>query len=392
MHVVADLLLVASLSQAAAAASAATGGITGRVTADGTNAPIVGARVLLFPAGRPAGHMGPPPQVTTDQDGRYAFTRLTPGEYRLDVQKTGFVPLNQPPARPRTFTVAPGQALAVDLRLQRGGVISGRVIDTRGDPMTDVRVMALRRMPAPARAAAAMAAPRLMPAPMQGPQQTNDLGEFRVSGLAPGEYVIAAVPHRFSSFGGPGVAPRAPARSATAVTTFYPGTADQAGAQMITVASGAEVANIVFMIQSSPAFRVSGIVVDESGAPIGDAMVRLMTDPRSGGVGFGLGPMGNGQSDATGRFVIDDVPAGSYRASASVMIRMGSSGSGAVGAVSGGYVGSSTVTRAGGVLSGQFFSFSSGPVGGIEQAAEVVVTDSDVSDVRIVARRPPAQQ
>jgi hypothetical protein len=47
-----------------------------------------------------------------------------------------------------------------------------------------------------------------MSAPMQGPQQTNDLGEFRVAGLVPGEYFIAAVPRRFSGFGVPGIATR----------------------------------------------------------------------------------------------------------------------------------------------------------------------------------------
>ncbi len=387
MEVVAGLLLAASLSQPAAPAS--TGGISGRITADGTKAPIVGARVLLFPAGRPAGPMGRLPQATTDQEGRFAFTRLAPGEYRLDVQKTGFAPLNQPPTRPRTFTVSPGQVLAVDLQLQRGGVISGRVLDARGEPLVDARVMALRRVALPARGGASV--PRLLPAPAQGPQQTNDLGEFRIAGLAPGEYVIAAVPHGFTSFGGPALTPGSSTSIAgtTVVTTFYPGTADQAGAQTITVASGLEIGNIAFMMQSAPAFRVSGVVVDESGAPISDAIVRLMPDPRSGGGGFGLGPIGSGQSDGNGRFVIGDVPSGTYQTSASVMMTMRGSGSGGIGTVSGGWVSGSNVT--GGVAAGRIVSLSAGALGGSERV-EVVVADSDVSDVRIVARRPAPQQ
>jgi protocatechuate 3,4-dioxygenase beta subunit len=363
VHLVVSFFLALFINQAAAPA---TGGITGRIVADGTNTPIAGARVLVFPAGRWTGPMGPPPQAITDQDGRFALSNLAPGEYSLDVQKTGFVPLSDPMARPRTFTVAAGQLLSLDLRLQRGGVISGRVLDGTGEPLTEASVMAMRRMPAPPSAGGG---PRLVPAPMQGHQQTNDLGEFRVAGLAPGEYVIAAARHGFPGFGGPGVTPRssagASAAHTTMVATFYPGTADQAGAQVVTVAAGAEVGNIVFTMQSAPAFRVSGIVVDEAGAPIENAMVMLMSDPRSAPM---MGPIGSGRSDADGRFAIDEVPAGTYRANASVMM---STGSGGIGAVSSGWA-----------------SFSSSATGGIAQSAEIVVADADVRGVRVVTRRP----
>jgi hypothetical protein len=56
----------------------------------------------------------------------------------------------------------------------------------------------------------------------------------------------------------------------------------KAAAQPIAVAAGAEVGNISFTMQSAPAFRVSGIVVDENGDPVADAMVMMMGDPRSG--------------------------------------------------------------------------------------------------------------
>lgn len=393
MQFVVGLLFALSMDQTAA--PPASGRISGRVTAEGTNAPIAGARVMVFPMMRPAmppsGPMAIPPQGMTDQDGRFVFNGVAPGEYRIDVQKTGFASSADPTARPRTYTVAAGQALDnISIVLQKGAVITGKVLDQKGEPVTDVHVMALRRFTPPG---AAAVPPRLIPTPMQGPQQTNDIGEYRVSGLPPGEYFLAASP-RGMSFGGPGRASTTGngGGTPTATTTYYPGTVDQAGAQSITVAAGAEVSNIVFVLQSAPAYRVSGIVVDENGAPIAHAMVMLMTDPRSGMM-F-LGPGGNAQTGDDGRFSIGDVTAGTYRLNASVPMIMNSRGG-----IAGGGVGFSEVSA--GSSGGSFTSWSvssggvttTSTVNGVpQQPQEVIVTDADVRGVRLVARRPPTPQ
>src|ERR1700687_1684875 len=314
------LLVALSLSQAAVPAAA--GRVSGRVAAEGANAPIAGARVMLFPAGRPTGPIGMPPQTLTDQDGRFVFEQVAAGNYRLQVQKAGFAPVSDPTRPPPMITVAAGQSLDnVDFRLQKGGAITGRLLDANGEPMPDVRIMAMRRAPA------SPPGGRLLPAPMQGMQQTNDLGECRVSGLAPGEYFIAAAPRGMAPFGAPGVSP-APAGTArmTTAMTFYPGTTDEVAAQVIVVASGAEVGNIVFTMLTAPARSISGIVVDERGSPGAHAMVMLMGDPRSGMVG----PAGSAQSQDDGRFVIGEVTAGSYRVNASIMV-MGGTGRSGVG-------------------------------------------------------------
>jgi protocatechuate 3,4-dioxygenase beta subunit len=388
MQFVVGLLLALSMDQAAA--PAATGRISGRVTAEGTNAPIAGARVMVFPMMRrgapPTGPMAIPPQGLTDQDGRFVFNGLAPGEYRVDVQKTGFASSMDPTTRPRTYTVAAGQALDnISIVLQKGAVISGKVLDQKGEPVTDAQVMALRRITPPG---ASTAAPRLVPTPMQGPQMTNDIGEYRVAGLAPGEYFIAASP-RTMGFAGPGAASTTGkgGGTPTTTTTYYPGTADQVGAQAITVAAGAEVSNIVFTLQSVPAYRISGLVVDENGAPIAHAMVMLMNDPRSGMM-F-MGPHGNAQTGDDGRFSIGDVTPGAYRLNASVPMMM----------TSGGGIGASSVVTGGG---GSFTSWSIASSDGVTttrtvnttppQPQEVVVTDADVRGVRVVARRPPTPQ
>jgi hypothetical protein len=172
-------------------------------------------------------------------------------------------------------------------------------------------------------------------------------------------------------FGTAGTSPVRDQKAArtTLPTTYYPGTTDQAAAQPIAVAAGAEVGNIFLTMQAVPAYRVSGIVVDEDGKPVGDAMVMLMGDPRSGVM---MGPVGNSVSQANGRFDIDGVPAGNYRINASIVMRMTSSGGGA------GSGGSSVSWSS---------TSGSGP-GTMVQPLEVVVADADVTGVRVVARRP----
>jgi len=172
-------------------------------------------------------------------------------------------------------------------------------------------------------------------------------------------------------------------------TTFYPGTTDQAAAQPITVAAASEVGNIVFTMQSSPAFQISGVVVDENGSPVAGAMVMLMSDPRSG---LFMGPGGGAHSEDDGRFVIGEVPAGSYRVTASIPIRMNGPGSntGFV-TLSGGSILSSGTVSSGVVAGGSAGAVVSGAgavVSGFDQPAEVVVADADVSGVRVMVRRP----
>jgi hypothetical protein len=389
MLVIGSLLVTLTLTQAAPAAVAA-GRVSGRVTVEGAGTPLAGVRIMLLPTARPTGPMGPmgmPPQALTDQDGRYVFDRIAAGTYRVTADKSGYAPLADMNRAP-TLAVTAGQPVTFDLQLQKGAVIAGRILDARGEPVTDARIMVLRRMTPPRGAPAFRGMPRMIPAGGQS-QQTNDLGDYRVAGLAPGEYFVAAAPRPIGMFGGAGApaanaAPTGRNGHTTIATTYYPGTSDQAAAQPIAVAAGAEVGNISFTIQSLPAFRVSGLVVDEDGHPVAGAMVSLAGDPRDGMM-F-MGPAGMTRTQDNGRFEINDAVAGTYRARASIPMSM--SGGGA----NGGPVGGVAVGVSGGAVvsggSGGLVTWSSNDSGSADQSVEVAVTDADVSGVRIVVRRP----
>jgi hypothetical protein len=339
--------------------------VGGRVVAADNGAPLPDARVTLVRFGGARGPRpavpppGPPPQVITDQDGRFVFEGVAPGTYIFDAQRSGYAPLlGAAVGPPQTIQLAPGQSIdSVELRLQKGSVIAGRVFGPSGEPLADARVVAMRRVQT------GRGPSRFMTAARQGPQQTNDLGEFRIAGLAAGEYVVAASrgPQLALPIAGVVSSTRQGART-TIATTYYPGTTDQNSAAPIAVGAGAEVGNITFTVQSVPAHNVSGVVVDENGAPLAGAMVTLMGDPRTG---VPIGPAGSARTAADGGFSIGDVPEGSYRLNASVPIVWNNSGS------TDGIVSSTSVVRP-----------------GPQQQTEVVVTDADVSGLQVVVRQP----
>jgi hypothetical protein len=329
-----------------AAQSAAT--ITGRVIDGDTQAPLAGARVMLLPAlmGAPRGPMGPPVQTVTGDDGRYTFSGIAEGSYRLQVQRIGFI---QPTDSP-TVQVGAGQTLAgPDLRLSKGGAISGRILDARGEPMAEVMVTALRKRsdnggPGPSRGG-----PPALPAGQPG--QTNDIGEFRIAGLPSGDYYVSAS-SRPTTLGGSS----SPSGGATPVTTFYPGTATMAEAHVLAVAAGQTISSLEFGMLFAPGYSVVGVVVDETNAPVAGAMVILMLNQV-----VGPGPRGSARTEPDGTFRINGVAPGAYRLNASIPVAFSNS-SGGIGSV----------------------SYSSGP----SSMIQVTVVDRDVAGLTVVARKP----
>jgi len=333
--------------------------------------------VILLPAGP---RSAPPTgritllQAFTDQDGRFVFDALMPGTYRVDVQKTGYASMFDPmTARqgPDTYRVGAGKSIEnVVLHLQRGSVLAGKVLTASGDPLPDVRVMAMRRTTLGPQGTP----PRLMP---NGPGgQTNDLGEFRIAGLSPGDYYLAASPQPTGMFGGPSAPPPAGGAS-VATTTYYPGTVDQAAAAVIGVAPGATMDNLVFTMQSAPAFRISGIVVDQNDAPVSGAMVMVMSNPRNGPL-FGMS--GSGRTGEDGRFTVSGIPDGEYQVNVSLPM-VAQAGPNAGG---GGFVTFSSGTIGGG--SGGVGGFTGGIVGG-GSGTTATVSGKDVEGLRVVMQR-----
>ena len=133
-----------------------------------TGKPLAGAIVALVNtrASNPTERQGK--WIRTDADGRWEAPDLPAGGYTLSVSKAGYLKIEYGQKRPfergKTLDVAPGQLLdRIDLTLPRSGAITGRVFDEFGDPAAAVFV-----------------------------DLTDDLGQFRIYGLAPGDYFVSA--------------------------------------------------------------------------------------------------------------------------------------------------------------------------------------------------------
>jgi hypothetical protein len=233
-----------------------TASIRGLVTSADTNSPVRRAQVRAASPDTRSARLS-----TTDADGRFEFKDLPAGRWTITATKGGFVTQQFGQRHPfesvEPIDLADGQRFTANFTLSRGSVITGRVSDEFGDPITGARVQVLRWQVQQGRR-------RLVP--IANNAQTDDTGSFRVFGLAPGDYYVAA-----SLQAAPADSSDNPVAYAP---TYYPGTANVADAQRIPVTLGIEQSGISFVLQPVRAVRVSGTVVDSSGSPT-QAIVNL---------------------------------------------------------------------------------------------------------------------
>jgi Carboxypeptidase regulatory-like domain len=286
-----------------------TGRISGRVvSADGVplrraqvrlSAPEIGAKTAL-----------------TDAEGRFEFKDLPAGRFNLNASKPGYVNVQFGQVRPfeqgRPIELADKQVMdKVDISLPRGGVISGRIADEFGEPVADATVSAMRQTWTNGRR-------RLIPTGRSA--QTNDLGQFRLYGLTPGEYFVSATLRNteFMMFeaamaAGPNANAAAfgPAPSPGYAPTYFPGTTVPGNAQRLTVSIGQETQNTDFALTPVRLARISGTVTTSDGKPVDSAMVNAMPVNPVGDAAFSIMAM-SGHTLKDGSFSIANVAPGDY--------------------------------------------------------------------------------
>lgn len=289
--------VAASAQQPPAPAPTGTARVRGLVINGATGTPLRGAEVQL------SGDTFR--QAETDETGRFEVANLPAGRYTIRATKGGYAPPGASTftADPgRAFTLVDGQTLNRDVTLLSGGVITGRVYDESGDPVTGLEVRVERYTYGPAGRQLATASSG---AGIPFNQRTDDLGEFRVFGLAPGEYIVST---RSQQFGAPLTRGAAGARDRSEgyPPTFYPGTTRQADAQGVRVRAGQETA-VNISVTAGRMLRVSGKASNSRGLPATGLNVYLGVQTSNSSGQLDGGPVG-----PDGSFSIGNVPAGEY--------------------------------------------------------------------------------
>lgn len=279
---------------AAEATRTGTARIRGRVVAADTSSPVRRAQVILIGQGRSR-------SMTTDADGRYEFTELPAGSYTVSASKAGFITAQNGQRRSgmpgQPIAVAAGQVRSqVDVTLPRGGVVTGRITDEFGEPLAGAQIQVQRFTYGPTGRQLSFAGSG------PGGMTTDDLGQFRVYGLAAGDYIVSARMQQQGFVSGP----NQDDRSEGYPPTFYPGTANVAEAQTVAVTAAQESVIQIGLVATRLA-RISGRVVDSQGRPAAGAMLQLSSGSANAGI-----TMGAGQVQADGSFSLVRVPPGDH--------------------------------------------------------------------------------
>lgn len=304
---------------------AGTARIIGTVrSADAQSRPLRRARVLLNGDALPVGRT-----AIADDTGSFTFDGLPAGLYTLSATKEAYVTAAFGARRPQrpghSIALRNGETRRIGLRLPRGAVITGTVLDQEGQPAPAVTVIALTTRYVPAAGER-----RLVNA---GTAVTDDRGIYRLFGLAAGDYVMSAAPRGQTDpylqvlpesevrralaavTGGdawrsrPGIAsptasalpPPEPRRTIALAPVYYPGTTFASRAQPVQIAAAEERFGIDFQLDYVPTVAVSGMVSEP-------ADVSLTPSPQAGPITIGRST----RAGADGRFFIPAVPPGEY--------------------------------------------------------------------------------
>jgi protocatechuate 3,4-dioxygenase beta subunit len=223
--------------------------------------------------------------AVTASDGRFVFRNVLPGRYSLTAIRSGYVRSQfgqrGPNSSTATILVTSGQSvLDVRIWMVQSSVISGRLLDVDGEPVADAQVHAWK--------ISYRDGFRTM-VPIDS-QASDDLGEYRLFGLPPGQYYVTAQPESRSFIRSPAYAALGPPIPGAVVTSFsagqsgaitdpatstraagkdyapvfYGNTTDQFSATPINLPAGTDLRSVDIAISRIPLGTIAGKVFDVS--------------------------------------------------------------------------------------------------------------------------------
>jgi carboxypeptidase family protein len=208
-----------------------------------------------------------------------------------------------------------------DFALPRGSVLAGRIVDEFGEPVAEAEVSAMRLQFTNGKR-------RLTPSGRTA--SSNDLGQFRIYGLPPGEYYVSATLRNMNMMvvdmmGGGAGGPVGSNQTSGYAATYYPGTPSPGDAQRVAVAVGQELGSVDIQLQPVKLAKISGTAVGSDGKPMSGAMVMLMPTMKDT---LQFMPGGTSRTNKDGQFTLPGVAPGEY----SLQVQSGGAMISAVGA------------------------------------------------------------
>ena len=308
-------VLSAALSLLSVSAQAGDGApaacmISGTVTDSRTGAPVPGATVEIAALGSdqhefrrsgsaPLNRIPPArPSHRTESDARgaFRFDSLPTGRYVLTAKKTGFLDSPYGAARPSQLSAivrcGDGEPVEANLRLIAQGVITGRVVNERGEAVEAGVVQALSRVWVNGK-------PRYT---LVRGARPNDLGEYRLAGLPPGTYFV-----RFQPSGSSAVMSGEALAGAAPVPTYHPFAAALIEATAVPVRAGERAAGKDITVREARTYSISGVLRAAGRAPEFASLTLLPEGEEPTAL-----LVGNNMLGPEGTFRLTNVPSGDY--------------------------------------------------------------------------------
>lgn len=235
--------------------------------------------------------------TNTNDRGEFAFQNVPQGQYRIEVRRDGFGLSTSPP-----LDVSAGaQPLDVRIPMTPAAAIAGAVRDEKDRPVVHATVSALESSYRPGGGQLLHVVEKVL---------TNDLGEYRLYWLSPGDYYVAVDygENSISDSRGPRQNITRPAKDYPLF--YYPGTPEIGNAKPIRIReSGVDATGVDLKLQRVPTVTIRGSVMTEGISVRPLPPIALMLTPASfpdATPGFRIRP------DSSGKFEIKDVAPGTY--------------------------------------------------------------------------------
>ncbi len=256
----------------------ATCTVEGYLTETITGAPIADATITAASGLRRN-------SAKTEANGHFIFHDLPPGNYSFLPSKDGYEP-----GSGRRQTLTASTALQrVDLQLNDGAALSGRVLDEDRNPVPHVALSLLMRVPVNGRSI-----------PVHFAANSDDAGEYRFEHLSPGQYFVFAQ--------APPAPKRSPKPEAELVTTFYPDASSIETAVPISLRPGERHGGVDIRLRKLPAYCARGSLLAEDAAL---SATLTISQAAAAGLADIIGPV---NIDKTGAFEVCGLAPGVWSA------------------------------------------------------------------------------